>query len=50
MKTLLRLLKSFWFLIPVLWLASLAVSWFAAPRVSWLRGYALETMAIVSAF
>lgn len=50
MKTLLRLLKSFWFLIPVLWLISLAVSWFVAPRVSWLRGYALETMAIVSAF
>ncbi len=50
MKTLLRLLKSFWFVIPVLWLASLAVCWFVAPHVSWLRGYALEAMAIISAF
>ncbi|WP_223595988.1 type VI secretion protein IcmF/TssM N-terminal domain-containing protein [Pseudomonas sp. A-R-19] len=50
MKTLLRSLKSFWFLVPVLWLASLAVCWFVAPHVSWLRGYALEAMAIVSAF
>jgi type VI secretion system protein ImpL len=50
MKTLLRLLKSFWFVVPVLWLASLAVCWFAAPHVSWLRGYALEAMAIISAF
>ncbi|VVQ26191.1 type VI secretion protein IcmF/TssM N-terminal domain-containing protein [Pseudomonas fluorescens] len=50
MKTLLRLLKSFWLVIPVLWLASLAVCWFVAPHVSWLRGYALEAMAIISAF
>ena len=50
MKTLLRSLKSFWFLVPALWLASLAVCWFVAPHVSWLRGYALEAMAIVSAF
>ncbi|MCK8658447.1 type VI secretion protein IcmF/TssM N-terminal domain-containing protein [Pseudomonas umsongensis] len=50
MKTLLRSLKSFWFLVPVLWLASLAVCWFVAPRVGWLRGYALEAMALVSAF
>lgn len=50
MKTLLRLLKSFWFVIPVLWLASLAVCWFVAPHVIWLRGYALEAMAIISAF
>ncbi|MEE4709109.1 type VI secretion protein IcmF/TssM N-terminal domain-containing protein [Pseudomonas alliivorans] len=50
MKTLLRLLKSFWFLVPVLWLASLAVCWFVAPRVSWLRDYTLEAMAIISAF
>ncbi|KAA0994827.1 ImcF-like family protein [Pseudomonas sp. ANT_J12] len=50
MKTLLRLLKSFWFVIPVLWLASLVVGWFAAPHVSWLRGYTLEAMAIISAF
>ncbi|ANJ55700.1 ImcF-like family protein [Pseudomonas silesiensis] len=50
MKTLLRLLKSFWFVIPVLWLASLAVCWFVAPHVSWLQGYALEAMAIISAF
>ncbi|WP_223503810.1 type VI secretion protein IcmF/TssM N-terminal domain-containing protein [Pseudomonas sp. BF-R-24] len=50
MKTLLRSLKSFWFLVPVLWLASLVICWFVAPHVSWLRGYALEAMAIVSAF
>jgi type VI secretion system protein ImpL len=50
MKTLLRLLKSFWFLIPVLWVASLLVCWFVAPRVSWLQGYTLESMAIISAF
>ena len=50
MKTLLRLLKSFWFVIPVLWLASLAVCWFVAPHVSGLRGYTLEAMAIISAF
>ncbi|MHC8319059.1 type VI secretion protein IcmF/TssM N-terminal domain-containing protein [Pseudomonas sp. LB3P31] len=50
MKTLLRLLKSFWFVVPLLWLASLAVCWFAAPHVSWLRDYALEAMAIISAF
>jgi type VI secretion system protein ImpL len=50
MKTLLRSLKSFWFLVPVLWLASLAVCWFVAPHVSWLRGYALEAMALISAF
>uniref|UniRef100_UPI0013E0548C hypothetical protein n=1 Tax=Pseudomonas viridiflava TaxID=33069 RepID=UPI0013E0548C len=50
MKTLLRLLKSFWFLVPVLWLASQAVCWFVAPRVIWLRDYTLEAMAIISAF
>ncbi|MNF31020.1 hypothetical protein D3C84_117720 [compost metagenome] len=50
MKTLLRSLKSFWFLVTVLWLASLAVCWFAAPHVSWLRGYTLEAMAILCAF
>jgi type VI secretion system protein ImpL len=50
MKTLLRLLKSFWFIIPVLWLVSLAVCWFAAPRTGWLRGYTLEAMALISAF
>ncbi|MCF5392980.1 ImcF-like family protein, partial [Pseudomonas syringae] len=50
MKTLLRLLKSFWFLVPILWLISLAVCWFFAPRISWLQGYTLEAMAIISAF
>ncbi|MBV7477289.1 type VI secretion protein IcmF/TssM N-terminal domain-containing protein [Pseudomonas sp. PDM31] len=50
MKTLLRSLKSFKFLVAVLWLASLAACWFVAPRLGWLRDYALEAMAIVSAF
>ncbi|POA17572.1 ImcF-like family protein [Pseudomonas sp. FW300-N1A1] len=50
MKTLLRLVKSFWFLIPVLWLASLAVCWLLAPRLNWLRGHTLEALAIVCAF
>ncbi|WP_017709732.1 type VI secretion protein IcmF/TssM N-terminal domain-containing protein [Pseudomonas syringae] len=50
MKTLLRLLKSFWFLVPLLWLTSLAVCWFFAPKISWLQGYTLEAMAIISAF
>jgi type VI secretion system protein ImpL len=50
MKTLLRLLKSFWFLVPLLWVVSLVVCWLAAPGVSWLRDYTLEAMAIISAF
>ena len=50
MKTLLRALKSFWFLIIVLWLASLAVCVFIAPRLQWSRDHVLEMIAIVSAF
>jgi type VI secretion system protein ImpL len=50
MKTLLRALKSFWFLVIVLWLASLVICWFVAPRLQWSRDHVLETMAIVSAF
>jgi type VI secretion system protein ImpL len=50
MKTLLRALKSFWFLVVTLWLASLAMCGFVAPRVQWSRDHVLETMAIVSAF
>ncbi|WP_296185899.1 type VI secretion protein IcmF/TssM N-terminal domain-containing protein [Pseudomonas sp. UBA1879] len=50
MKTLLRALKSFWFLVVTLWLASLVVCWFVAPRVQWSRDHVLETMAIISAF
>ncbi|MGF6092453.1 type VI secretion protein IcmF/TssM N-terminal domain-containing protein [Pseudomonas sp. 18173] len=49
MKTLLRLLKSFWFIVLALWLTSLAACWFVAPHVSWLRDHAPEAMAIVSA-
>jgi type VI secretion system protein ImpL len=49
MKTLLRALKSFWFLVIVLWLASLVICWFVAPRLQWSRDHVLETMAIVSA-
>jgi type VI secretion system protein ImpL len=50
MKTLLRSLKSFWFLIPVLWLASLLVCWVVAPRMAATREHVLESMAIISAF
>ena len=50
MKTLLRALKSFWFLILALWAASLVVCGFVAPRVQWSREQLLETMLIVSTF
>ena len=50
MKRLLRALKSFWFLIPVLWLASLLVCGLLAPRLPWWRHHVLEAMAIVTAF
>ncbi|RAU47850.1 MULTISPECIES: type VI secretion protein IcmF/TssM N-terminal domain-containing protein [unclassified Pseudomonas] len=50
MKTLLRALKSFWFIVIALWLASLLVCALVAPRVQWSRDHVLETMAIVSAF
>jgi len=49
MKTLLRLLKSFWFIVPLLWLASLLACWLVAPQVPWLREHVLEAMAIISA-
>ena len=49
MKTLLRLLKSFWFLVPLLWLASLLACWLLAPQWPWLAMHLLEAMAIVSA-
>lgn len=50
MKTLLRALKSFWFLVIALWLASLIVCWLIAPRLQWSRDHVLQTMLIVSAF
>ncbi|MBO9551052.1 type VI secretion protein IcmF/TssM N-terminal domain-containing protein [Pseudomonas sp.] len=49
MKTLLRLLKSFWILLPLLWLASLLICWLAAPLVPWLRHHVPEALAIISA-
>lgn len=49
MKTLLRLLKSFWLLLPLLWLASLLICWLAAPLVPWLRHHVPEALAIISA-
>ncbi|MFC6337549.1 ImcF-like family protein [Pseudomonas sp. CCM 7891] len=50
MKTLLRLLKSFWFLIPVLWVLSLLACWIAAPRVPLLQGHLPEALILISAF
>ncbi|MDZ3991644.1 type VI secretion protein IcmF/TssM N-terminal domain-containing protein [Pseudomonas sp. Teo4] len=49
MKTLLRLLKSFWILLPLLWLASLLICWLAAPLLPWVRHHVPEALAIVSA-
>ncbi|MFJ4065666.1 type VI secretion protein IcmF/TssM N-terminal domain-containing protein [Pseudomonas sp. NPDC089996] len=49
MKTLLRLLKSFWILLPLLWLASLLVCWLVAPLLPWLRHHLPEALAIISA-
>ncbi|QHG65322.1 type VI secretion protein IcmF/TssM N-terminal domain-containing protein [Pseudomonas putida] len=49
MKTLLRLLKSFWILLPLLWLASLLICWLVAPLVPWLRHHVPEALAIISA-
>ncbi|MEN5302259.1 type VI secretion protein IcmF/TssM N-terminal domain-containing protein [Pseudomonas sp. TWI628] len=49
MKTLLRLLKSFWILLPLLWLASLLICWLAAPLLPWLRHHVPEALAIISA-
>ncbi|TDF86166.1 type VI secretion protein IcmF/TssM N-terminal domain-containing protein [Pseudomonas sp. H9] len=49
MKTLLRLLKSFWILVPLLWLASLLICWLFAPLVPWLNQHVPEALAIVSA-
>jgi type VI secretion system protein ImpL len=50
MKTLLRLLKSFWFLIPALWVLSLLACWIAAPRVQRLQGHLPEALILISAF
>nr|WP_314613733.1 type VI secretion protein IcmF/TssM N-terminal domain-containing protein [uncultured Pseudomonas sp.] len=49
MKTLLRLLKSFWVLLPLLWLATLLICWLLAPLVPWLRHHVPEALAIISA-
>ncbi|MGJ7549099.1 type VI secretion protein IcmF/TssM N-terminal domain-containing protein [Pseudomonas alloputida] len=49
MKTLLRLLKSFWILLPLLWLVSLLICWLVAPLVPWLRHHVPEALAIISA-
>ncbi len=49
MKTLLRLLKSFWILLPLLWLASLLICWLVAPLVPWLLHHLPEALAIISA-
>ncbi|MFK3815013.1 type VI secretion protein IcmF/TssM N-terminal domain-containing protein [Pseudomonas sp. NPDC089407] len=49
MKTLLRLLKSFWILLPLLWLASLLICWLVAPLLPWLRHHVPEALAIISA-
>ncbi|AXM94876.1 type VI secretion protein IcmF/TssM N-terminal domain-containing protein [Pseudomonas plecoglossicida] len=49
MKTLLRLLKNFWVLLPLLWLATLLICWLVAPMVPWLRHHVPEALAIVSA-
>lgn len=50
MKTLLRSLKSFWFLIPMLWAVSLLLCWLVAPRIAALREHTPEAMIIISAF
>ncbi|NWC93030.1 MULTISPECIES: type VI secretion protein IcmF/TssM N-terminal domain-containing protein [unclassified Pseudomonas] len=50
MKTLLRLLKSFWFLIPVLWVLSLLACWIAAPQVPQLNRHLPEALILISAF
>ena len=49
MKTLLRLLKSFWVLLLLLWLGSLLICWLAAPLVPGLRHHVPEALAIISA-
>jgi type VI secretion system protein ImpL len=48
MKTLLRALKSFWFLFVVLWLGSLAACVVMAARNQWSREYLLQAMLVVS--
>lgn len=50
MKTLLRLLKSFWFLVPMLWVLSLLACWIAAPRVPRLQDHLPEALILISAF
>jgi type VI secretion system protein ImpL len=49
MKTLLRLLKSFWILLPLLWLVSLLICWLVAPLLPWVRHHVPEALAIISA-
>ncbi|MCE5988343.1 MULTISPECIES: type VI secretion protein IcmF/TssM N-terminal domain-containing protein [unclassified Pseudomonas] len=49
MKTLLRLLKNFWFLLLLLWLASLLTCWLVAPLLPWLHQHVPEALAIISA-
>ncbi|WP_409266324.1 type VI secretion protein IcmF/TssM N-terminal domain-containing protein [Pseudomonas sp. KCJK8521] len=49
MKTLLRLLKNFWFLLLLLWLASLLTCWLVAPLLPWLQQHLPEALAIISA-
>lgn len=49
MKTLLRSLKSFWILLPLLWLLSLLVCWLVAPLVPGLRLHVPEALAIITA-
>ncbi|WP_455914552.1 type VI secretion protein IcmF/TssM N-terminal domain-containing protein [Pseudomonas syringae] len=50
MKTLLRALKSFWFILIALWLASLVACVVVAARSQWSREYLLQVMLVVSAF
>ena len=49
MKTLLRLLKSFWVLLLLLWLGSLLVCWLVSPLLPWLQQHLPEALAIISA-
>ncbi|GLO52973.1 hypothetical protein PPUN110474_43740 [Pseudomonas putida] len=49
MKTLLRLLKNFWVLLLLVWLASLLTCWLVAPLLPWLHQHVPEALAIISA-
>lgn len=50
MKTLPRFLKNFWFVIPLVWSASLLACWLVSARVAGWRPYTYEALAILSAF